>query len=306
MFRKLVIVALCGAVSACSGLTQMQDTVGRFDQGAHAVAYSEMAFLRQVQAVDCAHVFYSSALSWSAKATDALDLSGRCEPTIITNDQLAARQRLVDTITLYADKIQALATNDSNKTLDRNAQGLAGKINAIVRDKGLSKAMPVAQDVEAAMVAIAEMALDQRRFKDVRGAARDMQPALAKVVEALQSENSLFAQGMAGKIEQLEIQLHIALSKSREFDGARSFLDVIAARDIFRQANALGLSPGMGVAKDGKVDPLNAAVQLNGALDAILNANDALANAGTGGVIAAVNDLVARAKHAQDLLSSLR
>ena len=297
------------ALSGCSGLTQMQDTVSKFDEATHAVASDQMTFLRQVQVADCANQFYTAALGFATKQTDSLSLAGRCDPTILTNEQILVRQRLVDTLTIYADKIQALATSDTNKTLDRNAQSLAGKLNALAKSRGLSGAAPVAEGVETAIVAISEMALDQRRFTDVRQAARAMQPHVTKLVGALQGENVLFAEGMASKTEQLEIQLHLALARARDDQGPRSFLDVVAARDIFRSANVLGGSPGAAsgtAGHDADADPLNAAKQVNAALDAVVNANDALANAGTGGAVAAVNDLVVRARHAKDILSALR
>jgi len=297
------------ALSGCSGLTQMQDTVSKFDQATHAVASDQMTFLRQVQAADCANQFYTAAASFATKQTDALSLTDRCDPTLLTNEQIGVRQRLVDAITLYADKIQAIATNDTNKTLDKNAQNLAGKLNALVKSRGPSNAAPIAEGVETAIVAISEMALDQRRFTDVRSAARAMQPHVTRLIGALQDENTLFAQGMASKLQQLEIQLHLALARSRDDQGPRSFLDVIAARNLFRSADVLGAPPGTrseSAGHDADADPLNAAKQVNAALEAVVNANDALANAGTGGAVAAVNDLVVRARHAKDILSALK
>ena len=65
-------------------------------------------------------------------------------------------------------------------------------------------------------------------------------------------------------------------------------------------------NPIEGREHDADADPLNAAKQVNAALEAVVNANDALANAGTGGAVAAVNDLVVRARHAKDILSALK
>jgi hypothetical protein len=56
---------------------------------------------------------------------------------------------------------------------------------------------------------------------------------------------------------------------------------------------------------DLKSDPANVAQQLNATLDGVVNANRAIAADGTGGIIAAVNDLIARAKKAQTIQSAL-
>jgi adenine/guanine phosphoribosyltransferase-like PRPP-binding protein len=53
------------------------------------------------------------------------------------------------------------------------------------------------------------------------------------------------------------------------------------------------------------MDPGNVAKQLNAALDAMVTANDALANAGTGSVVAAVSDLVARGQSVNAMVTAL-
>ena len=44
MKNTLFIVAAVFAFSGCAGLTQMQDTVTKFDQGAHSVSTAQMSF----------------------------------------------------------------------------------------------------------------------------------------------------------------------------------------------------------------------------------------------------------------------
>ncbi len=292
------------ALAGCSGLTQMQDTVSKFDQGVHFVATGQMAFFRQVQAADCANQFYSAAFLFSTKQTNTLDLTGTCSPTILNDKQIQSRQVLMDSLTLYVDKIQALATNDNNKSLDTNSQNLAGQLNTLAKAHSLSSGLSAAKDVEAAVIGIAEMAMDQRRFDDIRQAAKAMSPHVTILVETLKTENTIFAEGLASKIGAIEPQLHAAVLTARNDEGARSFLDVIAAREIVRSINPLGVSPVSATpgAADPKLDPQNIAKQLNAALDSVKNSNDALAKAGTGGIVAAVNDLIARAQHVNNIL----
>jgi hypothetical protein len=329
-----IVVSL--GLTGCSGLTQLQDTISKYDQGVHSVSTGQMAFFRQVQMADCNNQFYSNAYAFAINKSDVLDLSGTCNPTILDANQIKSRQALMDSLTLYVDKIQTLATNDTDKALDANSRSLAEAINGLAKSRGLAS-LSHAEDIEAALIAISEMALDQRRFGDIRNAAQSMMPFVKQVVEALKTENSTFAIGMASKMDQLEPQLHLALVEARDtavdacrdqcaaqkprqstgdvgkcvqkcqYAGARSLLDVIAAREVMRAINPLGASP-VSVAQgneDPKLDPRNVAKQLNGALDSVVNANDALASAGTGGIAATVNDLVARAQNANNILAAI-
>jgi hypothetical protein len=295
-----------GCLAGCSGLTQMQDTVSKFDQGAHSVATGQMSYFRQVQIADCNNQFYSAAFNFSIRQTNDLDLTGKCIPTILDNTEIEIRQALMDSITLYVDKIQTLATNDSNKALDANSQNLATKLNGVAKSHGFTN-LSAAAEIEAAVIAISEMALDQRKFNEISTAANTMNPPLIKIVNALKSENNKYAIGMASKMGQIQIQLKAAISDSRDKTNVRSFIDIISAREIIRAINPLGASP-LAVAEgnaDPKLDPQNVAKQLNASLDSLVNANNALANAGTGGAIAAVNDLIARAQQANNVLTSI-
>jgi hypothetical protein len=47
-----------GRIGRCGGLKQIQDTIARFDQGAHSVSTAEMNFFRAVQTADCTNQFY--------------------------------------------------------------------------------------------------------------------------------------------------------------------------------------------------------------------------------------------------------
>ena len=74
-------------------------------------------------------------------------------------------------------------------------------------------------------------------------------------------------------------------------------------------ANPFGAAPqpsaGAPPALDSNTNPDSIAQQQNKALDGLVTANAALATAGTGGIVAAVNDLVARAQAAQAMQAAL-
>lgn len=305
-------VLLALLISGCSGLTQIQDTISRFDQGTHSVATGEMAYFRAVQTADCENQFYRQAYNFSQHLGDTVNLSGTCTPTILDDNQITVRQALVDSITSYVDKIQALATSDDNKQLDANSEDLANKTNALAKQhpfSGLSFVTndQIAQDVEAAIIGLTEMALDQRRFSDIREAAKAMDPKLTIIVKALENENTNFAQGIASKVSAIQPELRNAILDARRQRKATSILDVIAARDIVRSVDPFGAEPVAQTTGSASAnqDPGYIASQLNKGLESMLAANSALANAGVGGVSAAVNDLIARGQHVNAILSSL-
>jgi hypothetical protein len=235
-------------------------------------------------------------IDWSINNNGNYDLTGTCTPTAITNDQIAARQHLLDSITLYADKLQALASSASDKTLSTNAQSLATQVNGIAKSHGLSKAdVSIGTDVEAAVVSIAEMALDQRRYKDAKKAASEMQPYLVKVTGALKAENNIYVDVAKGQQGNIEAALRHIIATVPIGDSERRFESVLYGRQLYESSDAFGTetlaTPGGPPAPD--------ASKLNAALDSIVTANEAIAKSGPGSVTAEVSDLVARAQAAQ-------
>lgn len=309
------LTAICGAlllVEGCAGLSQLQSSMSKFDQGAHQVATSEAAFYANVRTADCTYQNYESIID-SVKQKAPVNLgTSACKPTILTDDEIATRQLLMDAITLYADKIQALATDDSNKSLSDDSQKLAKDLNSEIKGSG------VATEVETAVVAISEMALDQRRFKDIKDASSSMEPTLEVVVGALKAENTSFIAGLSSKTDGTEIALRTILADEAKHHTLTSS-DVIAAQQVISAMRALGYVPstpsandesttgkprsaGTGAQRGATIDP---AAKLNEALDSLVAANKAIATVGTGGIEASVNDLVARAEAAQAFQAAL-
>ena len=291
------------ALSGCShGLSQLRDSVSRFDEGAHAVAGAETNFLLAVRTADCESQFYHQAYDFALGTTDALDLGGPCVPAILDDRQLEIRRALMDAITLYADKLQTLVTRDDDQQLDANGRALAGQVNAFARGHGVTK-LSVASEVEAAVIELTDLALDAVRFESAKRAAASMARPLGEVVHELERENSSFAPAIAAKVEGLEPQLHLAAVAARQHRGAASFLDVIEARRILLAADPFGATRPPGAAPGSGSDDV--AGRLDAALEAVVQANAALAQAGTGGLLAAVNDLIAKAQSAQSLQATL-
>lgn len=75
---RLGLLAACLAMSACTGLTQMQDSLNKFGEGATSVSSTEMTFFNNVQSLDCSVQFYSASADWAVGAAGTYDLSGHC------------------------------------------------------------------------------------------------------------------------------------------------------------------------------------------------------------------------------------
>jgi hypothetical protein len=298
-------ILLIACLSGCSGLKHVQGTMVKFDESVHSVSIAQMNFFRAVQTADCNKQFYTNAYDYAIDRKPNFDLTGACRPTVIDNNEIEIRKALMDAITLYADKLMVLATSD-DKALDANSQKAAQRINALAKQHGFTN-LSMATGVESAIIAISEMALDQKRFEKVKEAAREMAPHLTRVVAALKAENTSFAYGIASKTESVEGYLREVVAATHKEQGQRSFFQVVEARRIMQSINPFGPEPVAAApsARNGDHDPQNFVSQLNASLDSVVNANQAIASAGTGGIIAAVSDLSARAKAAQSMKRTL-
>jgi hypothetical protein len=297
-------------ISGCSSLTQVQDSLSKFDQGAHSVSTSQMSFLNGAHAVECATQFYGAAYAYSLDNAVPIDLRGQCKSDglMLSSAQIQVRQNLMDSITLYADQLQALSSAGDDKNLDSNLQTTAGNLNTLAGKYGLSKQdASIAHDVEAAVVGLTNMVLDQKKANDVRAAASAQQANLSKVVTALKAENVSLASGIDGDIGDIRAHLAALLAVTRNKQGSAVFFDVVRARNYLQAVSPFGtqaMDDSVG-AKNPTIDPLTAVQQLNAALDSLVSANNAIATSGTGGITAAVSDLVARAQAAQTFQAAL-
>ena len=147
------------------------------------------------------------------------------------------------------------------------------------------------------------MALDQRGFRDIKEAAHQMGPQLEAVVEALKAENTDAAAGIASKLGGVQLILRQVVASAHVTPGPMGFFDVVAARQMLQAADPLNPNEPPAAAA---ATAWNTATRVNAALDAVVNVNQAIANAGTGGIVAAVNELVARANDAVAIHAALK
>ena len=299
LFQLITIIGSVVGISACSGLTQMQDTVTKFDQGVHTASIAQMNLFHQVQQAECTRNFYQEAFSFATAQKDTKTQRypqsiftitvPSCTPMELNNDQLKIRQKLMDTITLYADAIQTLANGTDDTSLSKNSQDLAASIKGLaIEQKFTAITATNTAALNTAVVTITNMILDHKKYKEIKAAASSVQQELAIVVSELKNENLSDAQGLASKADLFINQFKAPILASREERGAASFLDIVAAHVTVQSL---------------VTSPPNVA-QLNEVLDALVTANQALARATDGGAIPEISDLISRAQHAATLFNS--
>jgi hypothetical protein len=298
-----VVIAL---MSGCSGLTQMQDSLSKFDQGVHSISTSQMAFYDGVYKIECEDLFFHAAYDYSTakhiKKDDYFNLlkHSQCDDKSVVglkSTQIQIRQNLLKAITLYADQLQALASSgaDDNKNLDTALQTAATNLNQLAKTSGLSQQdASIAQGVEAAIVGLTNMVIDKRRETDIKKASQNAQHDLGIVIDALKTENSFLATGVDSNIGDINDSLGTVLSEIRYKQGPAVYPDIMSARSYLQTLSLFGSN-----------GPESAVNQLNTALDSVKATNKAIATTGTGGIVAIVNDLVARAKAAEAFQSAL-
>jgi hypothetical protein len=298
-FGCLAASVMSVVVSACAGLTQLQDTAAKFDQGVHTASAAETGLFNQVQASECSRNFYVQGFNFATALRDKntgqypelpLDLRATaCVHQELTDAELTNRQSLMQAITLYADAIQTLTNGTSDTNLNDDAKTLAGKIKDLgTQQKFTSTEAEAGAALNTAIVTIATMVIDHSSYKDVKAAAAAMQKPLSTIVKALEDENSADAVGLASKADLLTNEMRTGLLAARDKFGAASFLDVVTTRTTLQSLI---------------VTPPNVA-QLNGTLDAVVKANEALARSTNGGAIPEISALISRAQQASTIFSA--
>jgi hypothetical protein len=290
----LAVLGGSALLSGCAGLSGIQAPLQQFDQSTHSLATSEGAFIQAVRTADCNNQFYQSAFTYSRGQGKLPPLDGACSPTILSDPEIQLRMDSLDALTAYADKLQALAAG-TNTALDASAQTIAADLN-----KKFPTPSGVGAVVETAIIELTNIVLDQVRFTDVKAAAKAASPAIKTIAGDLKVENTGFSGGIGLKLATTESAFDAALNQQRP--GPDKFFDVITARGLVMAADPFGSTLG---GPSGQASADAAAQKLNAALDALVKANDALANADNGGILATIKDLVARVKDAQTIHAAL-
>ena len=289
-------------LAGCAGLSQMQDSISHLDQAAHTASTAEAAFLTSVQSADCDSQFFTGAYRYSVGKADNFELANYCAPKVITDEEISLRNQMMTALTLYADTMLALATGGDNKQLGTNVETLAANLKTAASDGSirLPKAgASIVAGVEAAFTAIAQMALDQKKYKSVTDAAAAMQAHVEAIVEALLKENYGLAQSVVASHIVLEGELRAEVAEAPATTA--KFEAILHAREVL--ANSTGATTRQIATKDWNQMDLSRTI--NNVLPGLGAANNAIAKGAPGGIYAAAHDLYARSQAARDLYSAL-
>jgi hypothetical protein len=291
--RLFSVPALACWLAGCVGMTQMQQTASQFDKALHTTATTELVLFREVQVGECNDRFYQEAYRVAGLGANRLDLSqldltgSPCAHQELTDEELAIRQKLLSTLTLYADAIQTLSEGKGNLDPSPKEKALAESIKSVAtQGKFSSVEKSGAAGLDAAVTAVVHVIIDRRVHKDVEGAAGAVQSDLTLVVRELQAENRNDAQGLRSKYGSVNNEMVSTLKLACERGGAGCFFGITSAHA------ALGSLI---------VAPPNIE-ELNKALDAVLAANASLAKPKSENAAAEVAELVDRAQQAAALL----
>lgn len=293
LLQKIILLLGMLNLAACSGFSEMQQTAAGFNEAARNVGAAQLDLFQKVQMAECNRSFYNQAFAYATAQKDEngrfkpvpLSLTGACTPQELTQEQLAIRQDSIRTITLYTAMIQTIATGKEHAELSDNSRTLAKNIQDLAKQQqvDLLDADRVAA-VNTAVVTLAGMILDQKRFENIREAALAAEAPLNTIVTALKNENLANAQGLQSKAIVMSGAYRMAISSARDAKGPASFIDIIEARNTLQAM----------------IIPAPDVAALNDMLDKLLAANHALATAENGDAKAIITDLVMRARQASD------
>jgi hypothetical protein len=275
-------------------MTQMQQTTSQFDKAVHTTATTELALFRKVQAGDCNDQFYREAYRVAGLGPDRLDLAqmdlsgGHCTHQELTDEELAIRQKLLSTLTLYADTLQALSEGKGNLDPTAKEKALAGDIKSLAtKGKFNSVEKSGAAGLDAAVSAVVHIIIDRRVYRGVESAAGAVQSELTVIIRELQAENRNDAQGLRSKYGSVNNEMISALKLACERGGAGCFFGIASAHTTLDSVI---------------VAPPNIE-ELNKTLDAVLAANASLAQPKSEGAVAEVIELADRAQQVAAVFS---
>jgi hypothetical protein len=288
-------VGLTIGLGGCVEMKQLQETTSQFDKAVHTTATSELQLFHEVQAADCNDQFYREAFQVAGFGTPPLTLSqvdltgGHCTHEELTDADLSIREKLLSTLTLYADTLQALSDAKGDVALSANEKKVAGDIKSLAtQEKFNSIEKSGAAGLDAAVSAVVNVIIDRRVQKDVQSAAMAVQSGLTVIVRELQAENGGDAKGLASKYGSVTNEMTSILKLTCSHGGAECFLGIASAHA------ALG----------SVIVALPDVEKLNKTLDSLLKANASMAQPKGSGAGAEVSEFVDHAQEAASLFSA--
>jgi hypothetical protein len=274
-----------GGCASMATVSQDQTVAAKFSTGAHSVDAAQSAFLKQVQAVDCAHAFYTTARQFTKNTPNtSLDLNPPCQSTQLTDAQLQKRQQLMDAIAAYADGIQSLLTGTTNQSMATVCESAAKNIQT----SGLPDVTSTETAAANTMVtSLAQVFLDHRESADIKSIATQAEPTLEIIVNTLKNENTQAAIAVDTNLDDIKNYFFVAVAAARIQKGEASLMDIASAHATLQS---------LSVTAD--------ATSLNKSLDALIAANKSLTTDDKVTAMQRVSDLITVGKSAEAIYNA--
>jgi hypothetical protein len=223
----LLMVFLTG----CAGLDTIgQPTLGFYD-AAVALNNAEQRMLLDLNRSitrsyqDRAEVDYLSGKNFDVSTN----------PSVISQESIDVRIKATQAVQLYAQKLLDLTSSQQNQTLDTNMESAAQSLETLLPNSVPPEEMG---HVSAALDGIANIVLDQERYKTIVEAARAAQPHLETLARLIRNDDAfietpLKAAAAVDRVARNQILEHIRNDKLVTQDRLHaSFRDVLSYEGV--------------------------------------------------------------------------
>lgn len=272
-------------LAGCAGLGTIRQSTQDFYDAASALNNAEKRVLSDLNA--------SIAKSYQDRA-EADYISGKnfdvaAEPPVIPQASIDVRIKAVQAVQLYAQKLLELTSNQENKNVDAYTESTAQSLGNL-----LPNSVPTADmgKITAALTGIANIALDQERYKTIVDAAKAAQPCLETLAKLIKNDDTFIeapmkVAAMVDKVARNQILEHIRSDKLVTKDRLHT-----AFKDVLSSGGVTDLS-----SEQAAVDQL---------ANAIVRANALLAKGNVGTSMEILHDAVGRINDAYQVAQAAK
>lgn len=285
LFLKMISLLAIALLAGCAGLGTMRQSTQDFYDAASALSTAEQRVLSDLNA--------SIAKSYQDRA-EADYLSGKnfdvaAKPPMIPQASIDVRIKAVRAVQLYAQDLLDLTSNKENKNVDAYTEAAARSLGNLLPN---SVPAPDMGPVTAALTGLANIALDQERYKSIVDAAKAAQPNLETLAKLIKNDDT-FIEGPMKTAAMVD-----GAARNQILEHIRS--DKLVAKDRLHIAFRDVLSSG------GVADLSAEQIDVDRLADAIVRANAILAKGEVTTSMAIVHDAVSRVNDAYQVAQAAK